>query len=598
MIETPVIGATPTGDRNASGAGGPPRFFALFVAPSGTVLAGTCGRGISRSLDGGETWQPVDETFGGADVNGLAATPDGALLAAAGTAGVMRSTDDGVSWERLGPDGTTAYAVTAEPQLMVGTSEGVSSCAGGALPWTAIAGGPGSAVYRMLPMADGRVLVATDGDGVWILDRDRNWATTGLTDASVFALVDLEGGRVLAGTRGDGVHRSDDAGATWTRLDGGLPDPAVHVLTSADGCVLAGTGRGVVRSDDGGASWTPVGVELAHHRIFSIAATADGVVVVGSYDGVWTCELATERWRPVDTGLTVGEAYAVAADADGFALVGAKGGTFESSDAGATWASTAGLTGVNAYSFCFASTGGEFAGTDDGLRARPSAPRDGWHRDGLDGQRVFCLLEPAPGSLLAGTLGGGVLRREHRDGQWKRADTGLPHPMVFDLLRSTTTGDLFAAAGNVVDGTKTGGIYRSVDGGHSWASTGHDPITVYAIVETSDGTMVAGAQRSCVLRSTDNGATWTATRPAGLDDSKMYCLAIDDADRLYLGSGAQLLRSDDAALSWQVVGDGLDGVTVYDLCAHPSGALLAATSSGVYRSHDHGQSWSPSPWPD
>ena len=120
---------------------------------------------------------------------------------------------------------------------------------------------------------------------------------------------------------------------------------------------------------------------------------------------------------------------------------------------------------------------------------------------------------------------------------------------------------------------------------------------MYRVRETSDGTMIAGAQRSCILRSSDGGRTWQASRPRGLDDSKLYCLAVDAADRVYLGTGARLLRSDDAGDSWEVVGDGLDGVTVYELAAHAGGTLLASTSSGMYRSTDAGRTFHHTPWP-
>ena len=93
------------------------------------------------------------------------------------------------------------------------------------------------------------------------------------------------------------------------------------------------------------------------------------------------------------------------------------------------------------------------------------------------------------------------------------------------------------------------------------------------------------------------GGRGAASRPRGLDDSKLYCLAVDAADRVYLGTGARLLRSDDAGDSWEVVGDGLDGVTVYELAAHAGGTLLASTSSGMYRSTDAGRTFHHTPWP-
>ena len=226
-------------------------------------------------------------------------------------------------------------------------------------------------------------------------------------------------------------------------------------------------------------------------------------------------------------------------------------------------------------------------------------PRSGVE-PGSTGSRVFRIIEPEPGMLLAGTLGHGVQCGADGSGpaaRWQPSSHGLPYRMVYDLLDSPRSGTILAAAGDVVDGIKTGGIYRSADRGETWTAAAHDPITVYRVRELSDGTMIAGAQRSCILRSGDGGATWTASRPQGLDDSKLYCLAVDADDRVYLGTGARLLRSEDAGDCWQVIGDGLDGVTVYELSAHPGGVLLVSTSSGMFRSEDAGLTFRPVPWP-
>ena len=137
--------------------------------------------------------------------------------------------------------------------------------------------------------------------------------------------------------------------------------------------------------------------------------------------------------------------------------------------------------------------------------------------------RVYTVIEPAPGRLMAGTLGGGVWLRPDADQVWHRCHDGLDHPLAFDLLQSPSTGDVFVATGNLADGFKSGGIYRSTDG-ERWEPAELEPNTVYDLVETASGTILAGAQRSRILRSDDGGRSFVTTRPAGRDDSKMYCL--------------------------------------------------------------------------
>ena len=573
--------------------GGPPRFFAL-LAQGDHVLAGTCGRGISRSVDSGRTWQPHP---GLPSVNALIPGPAAELLAATAD-GLRRSIDGGISWRSMGPDGVTVYCVVATRQrLVIGTLDrGLLFSGDGGATWCE-GPMPGATVYRLLPLPDGDVLAATDGRGVWRvrLGQDEVEAVpSGLDGLGVFALA-VAGSRVLAGTREAGVHCSDDAGTTWRPSRDGLADTMVHALAVDDaGVAHAATGRGVERSTDRGDTWAPMGCELAHHRVFSLACARRGVVFCGSYDGVWMWSPSgdsAECWTAVDTGLSAGDAYSVSIEAAGVAFAGTASGALRSHDGGRTWRPAGdGIDGRHVYAMAELASGERLAGTDHGLfRNRGGSA---WEPAGLDGQRVFRLLETDAGAVLAGTLGAGVWRRDPDDAGWHASTNGLPHEQAFEVMQ-TRAGDVLVGTGTIVGGTKIGGIFRSQDLGATWRLTESDALAVYRIVESSTGVLFGGGQRCRILRSHDGGATWTSLDTTGTTDTKMFCLAIDADDRLYLGAGAQLLISDDGADSWEAAGDGLDGATVYDLAVHPSGSLIAATSYGLYRSLDRGETWEP-----
>lgn len=527
---------------------GPPRFFALLVTPSGALLAGTCGRGAAR-FDG-TSWEPVlDGT-----IHDFAVV-DGALLASTDN-GLRRSSDDGRTWQPAGLEGVTVYGI-GWPS--VGThGRGIATWCDGEWHFDV----DGMTVYRVLGE-----LAATEDRGIWRRS-DGEWKPAALDGRSVLSLLDG-----LAGTRGDGVHSSVD-GVTWSPT--GLPGEIVHTLVrSPDGSVLAGTGSGVHRSDDAGTTWRPLGTELANRRIFSIAA-GDDALLAGSYDGVW--RWSGDDFRRVDTGLTPGEAFTVAVGPDGTAFAGTSDGCIVSTDAGGSWKEVSGVE-PTVHAVCFEP---ELFGTADGVWTR-----DGIRR-GLEGRWVFSLLAVGDGRLLAATLGAGVFAFD--GSQWQPSGEGLDAGLVYDLLL-TKEGTVLAATGAVVDGDKTGAIYRSTDAGRTWHRADAPPMTVYRLVEDSTGRLFAGAQRCVILCSGDDGRTWTERRAVD-DDVKMFCVGIGASDTLFLGAGATLLRSDDGAKTWTAVSsDDLDGVTVYDLTEHPAGVLLAATSAGMFRSDDGGGRW-------
>jgi hypothetical protein len=97
-----------------------------------------------------------------------------------------------------------------------------------------------------------------------------------------------------------GFYRSTDGGQTWEELHGGLPGAPNDLAFTPDGTLYAAAvpaawraetaeaswGEGVYRSDDGGDTWVPFSQGLAHLRVSRIHADADGNVTL----------LATGTW--------------------------------------------------------------------------------------------------------------------------------------------------------------------------------------------------------------------------------------------------------------------------------------------------------------
>jgi sugar lactone lactonase YvrE len=161
---------------------------------------------------------------------------------------------------------------------------------------------PGNTVSGLLPLEDGRMLIATDqGAAIWEAPRSSdepahwtvyNQAGSGLVNSHVLALAADASGRYWFGTNA-GLSSFD--GTTWNSYLGsdlGLPDSTILSLaTGTGGQVYAGTLSGASVYD--GASWTPLPV-FTDQTIFSLAVSsgADGDLLwAGSSAGVTRLEV-------------------------------------------------------------------------------------------------------------------------------------------------------------------------------------------------------------------------------------------------------------------------------------------------------------------
>ncbi|MGI9037385.1 MAG: WD40/YVTN/BNR-like repeat-containing protein [Gemmatimonadota bacterium] len=199
------------------------------------VIAAVPGLGLQRSVDGGATWEPLDERLAGSDVRTLAAAPTGELVAGTEPAALFVSTDAGSSFTPL-----DAFAA-------LGDSE--------------------------------------------------RWASYGGRKAHVEAIAfdPHDTNRMYAGVEIGGVYRSDDRGASWFGVNEGVFDD-VHDLSvdpRKGSRVFAATGGGLYVSSDRGADWRPVPGELGGRYctcLFSLASTpvtepSESLFLVGTANG-------------------------------------------------------------------------------------------------------------------------------------------------------------------------------------------------------------------------------------------------------------------------------------------------------------------------
>ena len=162
----------------------------------------------------------------------------------------------------------------------------------------------------------------------------------------------------------------------------------------------------------------------------------------------------------------------------------------------------------------------------------------------------------------------------------------------------------------VLAGPHSGGLYRSLDAGSSWAPTGAAQLgteTVHvAAIDPSDPDIAwVGTESKGIFRSGDGGATWAPANIGlplqGTRYGPVWAIAADPANPSLvlagLGWGGPvgkpfIFRSTDGGQSWaETAGTGLEGGIINDL-AFGAGAAFAATDGrGAWVSEDGGQFW-------
>jgi photosystem II stability/assembly factor-like uncharacterized protein len=137
-------------------------------------------------------------------------------------------------------------------------------------------------LHAVRPVA-GDLWVVGEAGVVLRLDREagRFVAVPTPYEGSFFGLADAGGAVLVYGLRGN-VFRSGDRGATWVKVDAGLPATVVAAArTGNDAMLLADVGGRVVTSTDGGVQWTATALEQPMPLTGLVAMGEGRVALVG-----------------------------------------------------------------------------------------------------------------------------------------------------------------------------------------------------------------------------------------------------------------------------------------------------------------------------
>ncbi len=257
----------------------------------------------------------------------------------------------------------------------------------------------------------------------------------------------------------DGIFRSTNNGASWFRINSGLPEDGRGAWTlsiSNSGVIFLG-GVGMYRSTDNGNTWSATGL-TSNLGPQTIAFDSNNHIYAGiqsatnSEIGVYKSTDNGNNWTQLNNIFYVTK-IAIANNGDIFAGT-YQNGIYRSSDNGNSWtllnSSISIIRGLdfnsNGHIFVGSSGDGIFRSTDNG---------DSWTKtsNGLSNQNVQSIVINSNDRIFASTYGGGVFQSSDNGTSWSKVNSGLTNSNAWPLALNSSE-FLFV-------GTYGGGVYIS-----------------------------------------------------------------------------------------------------------------------------------------
>lgn len=308
------------------------------------------------------------------------------------------------------------------------------------------------------------------------------------------------------------------------------------------------------------SAWNDLGNIAPGGTVFALARDGHGHVWLATGAGLFVQEGVC--WQPLRYGQPLPVLTALAASADTVFVGGARGELLYTRDGGRQW----------------------YRGRQDQVTTTITciAPSPDFERDGI---------------ALAGTSGAGILRTADGGRTWALCNFGLEDFIVTALATAPTWGRrefVFAVTEH--------GLYRSPNGGRAWkrSDAGLEGISIQTLALSptfeADATLLAGAENGRLYRSTDGGRTWALHGEPWRDTDMLApinALLWHEAG-LWLGAGnGQLWRSTDGGATWQLAAQ--CPAPVLALTGDAAAQFAGLFEAGVWYTPAPDAPWMPAP---
>jgi photosystem II stability/assembly factor-like uncharacterized protein len=269
---------------------------------------------------------------------------------------------------------------------------------------------------------------------------------------------------------------------------------------------------------------------------------------------------ARAQWQVRDSGIIYGRINDFI-ESSGTLFVGTYNGVFASTNNGDIWASSyTGMSSPNLYIRCFGkNSAGLYAGSSTVIyfSNNNGASWSVLYNVGYVTSE-FALLGD---TIYAATGGGGVLMSANNGISWTPMNNGITNDTVYSIIAK---GPLLFAA------TLADGVFVSSNSGANWTnvSNGLPPIDYRICFESDGNNLFAGYGLYGMYLSSNNGASW-AHVTNGLRDSARINDIIKIGNVLLTNDNDTVYRSQDHGASWSKFNDGIalqpDGASLFQL---------------------------------
>lgn len=332
--------------------------LAFHPARKGTVYAGTAGTGFFKSIDGGETFEPLVKGMAAGWTEKVYAPSSGmGPILVQLSVGLFRM-DVPASWTEIQAPFSPGETAKIDGIVFDRDSPKKIYAHKASSWWRSDDAGRGWSKVEV-PRASMRNMLKGK-----LSEPQFKSLVQDPVDPKIFY-----SGSWSSSDPGTAVFKTIDGGKQWQPAGAGITSRIVTLLRSAaPGNVFAVGGKdGIFRTTDGGKSWCLV--RPGEIQDLAVDPTKPERVFVATKKGLFRSTDNGKTWSAVTQGLKGDDVAAIAVSQDGQAFAGTFHGVFRSTDGGATWAALLdGLvhTDVRALAIADGSPARLYAGTAGG----------------------------------------------------------------------------------------------------------------------------------------------------------------------------------------------------------------------------------------